>query len=135
MLVLADWMHVFDRLWPKHFANVKEVGRHLGRLTRLMRTEIRLEHIQEEYEFRNHAMMTFKAQAADIRRQEYYRIMTSFSPCTYDKTLYRLNLIRCQGTGNWLFQSQIFLDWMEESREESRRILWLKGIPGAGKHA
>ncbi|KAI0115612.1 hypothetical protein GGR51DRAFT_503565 [Nemania sp. FL0031] len=127
------WMHVFNRLWPKHFANVQEVGRHLGRLTRLMRTGIHIEHIQEEYEFRKHAMIAFKAQTAEFRRQEYHRIMTSFDAYTYDKILYRLNLIRCQGTGSWLFQSQIFLDWMGDSREEARRILWLKGIPGAGK--
>ena len=128
-------MHIFDRLWPKHLANIEELGRHLDRLSRLMSTEIRLEHIQDEYEFRKQAMITFKAQAANIRRQEYDRIMTSLSPCTYDKILYHLNLNRCQGTGSWLFQSQIFLEWMEDSWEEARRILWLKGIPGAGEYA
>ncbi|KAI0442354.1 hypothetical protein F4803DRAFT_519717 [Xylaria telfairii] len=128
-----NWMHVFVSLWPKNYNSILEVARHIGRLTRLMRTEISLEHIQQEYEFRNHAMDSFKTQAAETRRQEFQRIKTSFNPCGYDETLYRLDNLRCQQTGDWLFRSRIFLDWIEDSQGEARKILWLKGIPGAGK--
>jgi hypothetical protein len=121
-------MHVFDRLWPKHYAHILEVARHIGRLTRLMRTEIRLEHIQQEYEFRKDALEGFKAQKREARRQEFHRIMTSLNPCRYDDTLYRLRGRRCRETGGWLFRDGTFTKWLNSSQEENR-ILWLKGIP------
>ncbi|KAJ2998725.1 hypothetical protein NUW58_g234 [Xylaria curta] len=128
-----NWMHVFDRLWAKHYNNLLEAASHIERLTRLMRREIHLEHIQQEYEFRKHAMAGFKAQKREAQIQEFHRIYTSINPCRYDNTLYRLKPLRCQGTGDWLFQSQKFLDWVKDSQREGRKVLWLKGIPGAGK--
>jgi hypothetical protein len=125
-------MHVFDRLWPKHYAQILEVTRHIGRLTQLTTTEIRLEHIQQEYEFRKDALESFKLQATEARRQEFHRIMTSLNPCRYDYTLYRLRNLRCQETGGWLFVDQTFTEWLNSSQEELR-VLWLKGIPGAGR--
>ncbi|KUJ17014.1 uncharacterized protein LY89DRAFT_69875 [Mollisia scopiformis] len=127
-----SWMHVFDRMWPKHNAHILEVARHIGRLTRLMRTEIRLEHIKQEYEFRKDALEGFKAQKREARRQEFHRIMTFLSPCRYDDTLHRLRDRRCEKTGGWLFMDETFTKWLNNSQEENR-ILWLKGIPGAGK--
>ncbi|KAH9217331.1 hypothetical protein DL95DRAFT_494393 [Leptodontidium sp. 2 PMI_412] len=126
------WMHVFDSLWPMHFAHILEVASHIMRLTRLMRTEIRLEHIQQEYEFRKDALEGFKAQKREARRQEFHRIMSSLSPCRYDDTLYRLRGRRCKETGDWLFIARTFKNWLNSSQEENR-ILWLKGIPGSGK--
>ncbi|KAI0415692.1 hypothetical protein F5X98DRAFT_388586 [Xylaria grammica] len=128
-----NWMYVFDHLWPKYYGNILEVARHIERLARLMRKEVRLEHIQQEYEFRERAVDAFRAQAEEARRQEYHRIRTSFNPHTYDKTLYHLDGLRCPDTGSWLFQSQAFLDWVNDPKGENRRVLWLKGIPGAGK--
>ncbi|RWA07817.1 hypothetical protein EKO27_g7295 [Xylaria grammica] len=95
--------------------------------------KIRLEHIQQEYKFRERAMDVFKAQKEEAQKQEYDRIRTSFTPHTYNKTLYHLNGLRCQDTGSWLFQSPAFLDWANGSKGGNRRVLWLKGIPGAGK--
>ncbi|KAI1737673.1 hypothetical protein F4680DRAFT_203534 [Xylaria scruposa] len=127
-----NWTHIFDGLWPKHHASVVEISHHIERLTRLMRTEIRMENIQQEHEFRKHAMDSFKAQRTEAHRQEYYRIMTSFNPRRYDDTLYRLHGLRCQQTGVWLFTFRPFIDWVQSS-DANTQILWLKGIPGAGK--
>ena len=126
-------MHVFDRMWPKHYAHILEVARHIGRLTRLMRTEIRLEHIQQEYEFRKDALEGFKAQKREARRQEFHRIITSLNPCRYDDTLYHLRGRRCWETRGWLFADGTYMKWLNSSHEENQ-ILWLKGIPGAGRH-
>jgi len=37
---------------------------------------------------------------------------------------------RVAGTGQWLFQRKEFKHWQESEKSE---ILWLHGIPGAGK--
>lgn len=126
-------MNVFDRLWPKQCVHYSEIVNRIRRLTRLMRTEIRIGDIQQEDEFRKKALESFKAQRRENCGQEFHRIMTSFSPCRYDTTQDRLRSRRYQGTGTWLFMDKTFTQWLNSSQEETR-ILWLKGIPGAGRY-
>lgn len=126
------WMYIFDRSWPNLWDLVKEVSSHISRLTRLMRTEISLEHIHQEYEFRKTALEQFRKQASETRRQDFDRIRTSLRPREYNESLYELRAERSSGTGNWLFSSKAFIEWFDDSHGESR-VLWLKGIPGAGK--
>lgn len=125
-------MYVFDRLCPNLRALISEVSSHISRLTRLMRTEISLEHIQQEHEFRKHALDRFKCQARETRLQEFDRIKTSLKPREYNESLYQLGGERSSGTGNWLFSNRSFTQWFDMSQGEFR-ILWLKGIPGAGE--
>lgn len=125
-------MYIFDRSWPNLWELIKEVSSHIWRLTRLMRTEISLEHIRQEHEFRKTALEQFRKQASETRRQEFDRIKTSLRPREYNESLYELRAERSGGTGNWLFSSKAFIEWFDDSHGESR-ILWLKGIPGAGK--
>lgn len=126
------WMYIFDRSWPNVWELIKEVSSHISRLTRLMRTEISLEHIHQEYEFRKTALDQFRKHAIETRRQDFDRIRTSLRPREYNESLYELRAERSSGTGNWLFSSKAFNEWLDDSHGESR-VLWLKGIPGAGK--
>ena len=126
-------MYVFDRLWPKHRAHISEIASHIGRLTRLMRTGISLEHIQQEHEFRKHALEGFKRQTREAGRQEFQRVMTSLNPPRYDDNLYRLHGVPCREAGGWLFTEKTFTEWRNNPQDEAR-ILWLEGIPGAGRH-
>ncbi|KAI0383445.1 hypothetical protein F5Y04DRAFT_269771 [Hypomontagnella monticulosa] len=126
----TNWMHLFDHLWPQQHAYYLEVASHMDRLTRLMRTNIRIEDIQKEDEFRKEASENFKTQARKSHTQRFHHLITSFSPCRYDATLYRLDGLCYDGTGNWLFADKTFKQW-RNSLEEGPRILWLKGIPGA----
>lgn len=133
MLTLSiGWMSTFERLWPKVGALISEISSHISRLGLLMRTEISVENIHQEYEFRKTALQSFRSQARDIRRQEFSRIKTSRKPREYDETLYELRGVRSSGSGNWLFSSQDYKNWFDRSQSGSQ-ILWLKGIPGAGE--
>lgn len=105
----------------------------MSRLGRLMRTEIRLEHIHQEYEFRKNALKAFSKQATETRKQEFGRIKTSLRPREYNDTLYELRGVRSSGTGNWLFSNKAYAEWLDVSQVQSR-VLWLKGIPGSGKY-
>lgn len=128
----TGWMYIFDRSWPILWELIREVSSHISRLTRLMRTEISLEHIHREYEFRKTALEQFRKQANETRRQDFDRIRTSLRPREYNESLYELRAERSSGTGNWLFSSKAFIEWFDDSHGDSR-VLWLKGIPGAGK--
>lgn len=126
------WIYIFDRSWPDVWALISEVSNHIARLTRLMRTEISLESIHQEYVFRNNALERFKKDARETLRQEFDRIKTSLRLREYNESLYQLRGERSSDTGNWLFSSREFTEWDHNSQGDSR-VLWLKGIPGAGK--
>lgn len=132
LILNIGWMYIFDRSWPNLWELVKEVSSHISRLTRLMRTEISLEHIHQEHEFRKTALEQFRKQASETRRQDFDRIRTSLKPREYNESLYEIRAERSSGTGNWLFSSKAFIEWFHDSPKGSR-VLWLKGIPGAGK--
>lgn len=99
-----------------------------------MRTKIRLEDIQHEYEFRKTALETFEKQARETRKQEFSRIQKALNVRSYDDALYRLRGICNSETGSWLFRNEIYASWFSNS-QGSCNILWLVGIPGAGKPA
>lgn len=126
-------MSKFTSLWPRVWALVSEISSHISRLTLLMRTEISVESIHQEYEFRKTALETFRKQARENHRQEFNRIKTSLRPREYDETLYELRGAQSPGTGDWLFSNKAYTEWFEDSKIEPQ-VLWLRGIPGAGKY-
>lgn len=132
LIINQGWMYIFDRTWPNLLSLISEVSSHISRLTGLMRTQISLEHIHQGYEFRRNALENFTKQARETRRQEFERIKTSLSVREYNGSLYELRGGRSSGTGNWLFGSRPFAKWLDDSKGKLP-ILWLKGIPGAGK--
>lgn len=132
LTINIGWIYIFDSSWPNIRALISEVSSHISRLTRLMRTEISLEHIHQEHEFRKHALERFRDQARETRRQKFECIKTSLRLREYNESLYELRGERSSGTGDWLFSSKAFVDWLDTSHGEFQ-VMWLKGIPGAGK--
>ncbi|KAI0434477.1 NACHT domain protein [Xylaria sp. FL1042] len=105
---------------------------HIQSHGRLMRNEVRLEHIQQEYQARKVALENFERLELERRAQEYYRIKTDIAPQSHDDRLDLLRHLTCQGTGAWLLQDATFMKWLDPTSQDCR-ILWLQGIPGAGK--
>ncbi|UKZ82346.1 hypothetical protein TrVFT333_010133 [Trichoderma virens FT-333] len=129
---LPHWRYMFEALWPSQKEKIKKVMDHIGRHTNLMRNNVRLEHLREENEYRQRAFEHFEAMQKNNLRQEYNTIKTDLSPRYYDTELYRILGQVCKGTGNWLKQASDFKKWLD-GNDDSTRILWLCGIPGAGK--
>ncbi|KAF5241930.1 hypothetical protein FANTH_8890 [Fusarium anthophilum] len=65
-------------------------------------------------------------------RQDFHSMETYIRPPSYDADLDRIRNTRCTGTGSWLVQHLQFVSWAE-GKEKSSQVLWLQGIPGAGK--
>ncbi|KAJ4857218.1 hypothetical protein T069G_08115 [Trichoderma breve] len=110
---LPHWRVMFEALWPSQKEKIKIVMGHIGRHTNLMRNKVRLEHLREEYEHRQRAFDHFEAIQKSNMRQEYNVIKTDVSPKFYDAEL-------------------DFKKWLNGD-DDSTRILWLCGIPGAEK--
>ncbi|RMJ16009.1 hypothetical protein CDV36_004314 [Fusarium kuroshium] len=123
---------VFEALWPSRRDQIKVVTKHITRHRELMRTEVHLEEIRAADEARQRELEHFARTEENTIRQEYFTLRAHVSPKTYDDDLYRHHAAVCDGTGKWLFRDQLFKDWADYSKG-STRILWLNGIPGAGK--
>ncbi|UPL01667.1 hypothetical protein LCI18_012601 [Fusarium solani-melongenae] len=123
---------VFEALWPNRRDEIKLVTKHIARHRELMRTEVRFEEIRAADDARQRELKHFALVEEAAIRQEYSTLRAHISPKTYDHDLYRHHADVCEGTGKWLFRDQSFKDWIDHSKGTTR-ILWLKGIPGAGK--
>ncbi|KAI0379623.1 NACHT domain protein [Hypomontagnella monticulosa] len=129
---LPRWKYLFESLWPRYRERIKLVMTHIEGHVRLMRNEVQLEHIQREHEARLRQLEHFEKMERDNLRGEYERIKTGISPKSFDDTFYRLSGQTYEGTGKWLLEDAAFTKWLDIS-DSSSRVLWLQGIPGAGK--
>ncbi|KAI5456910.1 hypothetical protein BGZ63DRAFT_434144 [Mariannaea sp. PMI_226] len=123
---------VFEMLWPSRRDKISIVAEHIGRHALLMRNEVRLEEIRQANDAREQQLKHFALTEENAIRQEYFDLRAHISPKDYDADLYRFHGDVYEGTGKWLFRDQSFKDWVDQSNT-SERLLWLKGIPGAGK--
>ncbi|MCJ1267692.1 hypothetical protein MMC22_007578 [Lobaria immixta] len=126
------WRYIFESLWPKQRDSIKVVITHITRHTSLMRNEVRLEHIREEHDARLRALEHFEESEKSNRQREYHTIKIAISPKFYDDKLDWVYGRICEGTGKWLMGDSTFAKWLDVA-DLSTKIIWLQGIPGAGK--
>lgn len=123
---------LFGALWPKHKRKIQLIGKHIEKHTHLMRNEVRLENIRHEYELREKALEHFERTEAADQRAEYGRIREDIKPQCYEDQLASYRSRICRGTGAWLFRDASFKQWFDPTNT-TIKMLWLRGIPGAGK--
>ena len=97
-----------------------------------MDSEVTLAHITEAYAARASADDKYRRDQEHDERIEFQYIFNSLSPQLYDAQLERITQ-RCSiQAGEWMENDQRFSDW-QDSTNQSARVLWLTGIPGAGR--
>ncbi|KAL2818731.1 hypothetical protein BDW59DRAFT_165392 [Aspergillus cavernicola] len=128
---MPRWKYFFEALWPRKREHINLVKMHIERHTLLMRNEVRLEHIREEHNARLKALEHFRTAERAHRLQQFHAIKTDVNPRSYDGKLDTIRNRVCKGTDAWLLQDNVFKNWLDVTG--TLRILWLQGIPGAGK--
>ncbi|PYI36155.1 NACHT domain protein [Aspergillus indologenus CBS 114.80] len=129
---MSRWKYFFESVWPHRRDRINLVKTHIERHALLMRNEVRLEHIREEHEARLKALEHFKAEERAQRLQQYHVIKTDVNPRLYDDKLNWCHGRICDGSGAWLLRDKAFTRWLDFSAG-TPPVLWLQGIPGAGK--
>ncbi|KAK8054923.1 hypothetical protein PG993_000150 [Apiospora rasikravindrae] len=127
---LPRWKYLFQTVWPTHYDKIKVVMSQVERHTRLLRNEVRLEHIEREHEARLRAMVHFEEEQIRRQLEEFHRVKTDASPNLYSEQFRRLQSRACKGTEKWLLDDPTFHKWKDMSSTTSN-ILWLQGIPGS----
>ena len=104
----------------------------IERHTTLLRSEVTIQHIREEYELRAKSLAHFDQEAEFQDQQRFQTLKTRISPQIYDDRLDWLLNRSCQGSAKWLLKDKSFSDWLDTSNT-AVRLLWIHGIPGSGK--
>jgi hypothetical protein len=97
----------------------------------LMNSEVTLENIVQAYEARERAYHEYERTHQFQDQQNFEDAKCALMPYLYDEDLENFGR-ECQvGSGQWLQEEDRFKSWSDAS-EQSIRLFWLQGIPGAG---
>ncbi|KAF5700224.1 nacht domain-containing protein [Fusarium mundagurra] len=129
---LTRWKVFFESLWPARRAEIQVIAENIEKHRLLLCNEITLNDILEAHTARKKALEHYAETREFQERQDFHSMETYIRPPSYDEDLDRIRNGRCEGTGSWLVQDQQFVSWAE-GKEKSSQVLWLQGIPGAGK--
>ena len=122
---------LFESFWPKYSSKFQVILNNIGQHRILMDNEVTLAHITEAYAARASASAKYVRDQEYDERTEFHLIKNSLSPQLYDAQLERIRQRCSVQAGEWLKRDTRFSDWHDTSNQ-SARVLWLSGIPGAG---
>jgi hypothetical protein len=97
-----------------------------------MSTEVDISHIREAHQARAESLEHYAKTHEFQERQDFESVESYLSPKDYGPAFYTLKRELCDGTGKWIESDDTFSKWMN-SADQSVKLLWLQGIPGAGK--
>jgi len=125
---------LFETIWPKQREKIKIVEGHIERHSRLLGDKITYEHIKREHEAREKAFEHFRDEETSRASQRFLALEAAIRPPAYGVRFDGLSNKICDGTARWLEKDAAFRSWIDMSNP-STKLLWLRGIPGAGKYA
>lgn len=91
-----------------------------------------MQRIVEEHEFRAKSLAHFKHETDFQELQKFQTLKTRVSPQIHDDRLDWLLNRSSKASTLWLVTDNTFQRWLDISNS-AMRLLWLQGIPGAGK--
>jgi hypothetical protein len=97
-----------------------------------MKSEVTMQRISEEHEFRAKALAHFDHESESQELQRFQTLKTRVCPRVHDDRLDWLLNRSAKAAAEWLVTDSIFQAWLDMS-SPTVRLLWLQGIPGAGK--
>jgi len=122
----------FATLWPPYKGKLEFAGENIEKHGRLLLEEVTLAHISRAQDEWTAARKHYDAET-EARDYQYFGIIERHvDPKLYDKRLDELHLSICEGTGSWLLRDDLFKNWLDPT-ENSVDLIWLQGLPGAGK--
>lgn len=111
-----------------------DVFRNIERSKQLLLTSADIAHFQEAQEARLKFQDYIREQRDRAVIERKFRVRSWLKPHLHITQHHDLRKVRQQypKTTKWIFQELAWKDWLRRSRDTTR-VLWLSGIPGAGK--
>ena len=125
------WETLFKSAWSAFDARFKSILESLEKHSDWLDREVSSLDIAEAKEWRKKLEATVSKTEAEQLHRKFRKALTWLAAKDQEDELGRIS-DHCQdGTCDWFFKSPKILSWLEESLEST--LLWLRGIPGAGK--
>ncbi|KAJ3454415.1 hypothetical protein MRS44_018309 [Fusarium solani] len=129
------WEDLFDITWNTCKTRLLVIISEIARRRSSIENQSGYSHIEESQDSRSteDARPDTELEERDFRRRS---VVCSWLKATNpDTDQDRFSNIRADhpGTGRWLFSNQFFNDWFHPQFVTIPPLLWLKGLPGAGK--
>ncbi|CAI4215913.1 unnamed protein product [Parascedosporium putredinis] len=136
----AELLHLFYKskrilapFWPGVLERLDKIRARMRGHIELITRRATFQHIRDSEEARVKMLKEFREAETSRVNQAFVALEASISPRMYDDRLAWLTPRFCPGTSKWLERDAVFLEWVDRSTDMSPRVLWLQGIPGAGK--
>ncbi|KAI2633104.1 hypothetical protein GGS26DRAFT_555304 [Hypomontagnella submonticulosa] len=128
------WKQLFQATWRGFTVKIQHLRENLRRHRHLIESRATIVQFEEIQKLRDSANLEFKAhQRAETDRRRL-RVTQWLSPFSMEnlQDQYRETRSICANAGGWLIQDPRFRKWFNPS-QHMWPLLWINGIPGAGK--
>lgn len=98
----------------------------------LMDDSITFANVVEAHAARQKAFEELERQHEFRQRQDLEAVKSCLGLILYDRERQRLKACQVVQSGDWLSEQEQYNHWIDPS-DKASRLLWLQGIPGAGK--
>ena len=129
------WQMLFDTLWKDFSSRFSTIIESLTRHRDLVDKEASSIDIAEARAWRIRTQEELEERERDKLLQQlnrtinWLRVDGDFQ--TPEDDLYRFSKTRLGGTCKWILREKILVNWRKD--DEYHPVIWMKGIPGAGK--
>ncbi|KAF2807330.1 putative zinc finger protein [Mytilinidion resinicola] len=129
------WKQMFDATWKTYKSRFSGIISNMSRHRSLIENQATLSQIED---FRESRLIENDRFEAEIKNEELRRSHSVYNwlrATSIDTDQYHLSKIRADypGTGRWLLVNPTFKKWFDPQYATIPPLLWLNGIPGAGK--
>ncbi|KAF8244056.1 hypothetical protein K440DRAFT_605468 [Wilcoxina mikolae CBS 423.85] len=125
------WRALFEVLWPRYEEIFTAIHRNIEKHKGLIDRQVNMLTIKEARQESQEALKRYQEER-DFR--ELCKLEKNISHFDYTPRLYDIQSRYCADTGKWIFTDSRFRAWLDAgSNEAKERLLWLAGVPGAGK--
>ncbi|KAL5330616.1 hypothetical protein ACEPPN_000135 [Leptodophora sp. 'Broadleaf-Isolate-01'] len=134
------WRQLFRSMWKNFATTFKNILDNLNRHRQLITEQATVINFQRQDNFfdqyksdgEERARLHHERQQAE-ERSKYLQVLEWFSAARSTQEDHEeFRRARSQGTGDWILKEEKVRNWLEVDVPESS-ILWINGIPGAGK--
>lgn len=128
----SGWKVFFELLWPRYADKVLVIQNNINRHKLLFDSEVTLQNIGEAHEERSRVLKEYEENRKFREQQQFEAAKTSLAPQLYYADLEGVLETCYRGTGGWILNQTLVQDWSDPDKK-TVPLLWLSGIPGAGK--
>ncbi|RFU32920.1 hypothetical protein B7463_g3424, partial [Scytalidium lignicola] len=128
----SKWNTYFESLWPKTLGKLNVIKNNIIAHKSLMNEEVTFESVIRAEEDRRRANDVHERAQEHQDWQSFEVARAGLNPHFYDGDLERLAKESPPEAGQWLEEDDSFEKWSNLDNDTTR-IFWLQGIPGAGK--